>query len=107
MKQNNNSNYNQINSNMMSGGTTPQIANNTNFNNINQPNVYNPYQDINNPVNLPTLDEINSGSNQQNNFQPNPQTQQNINNTNYISFNQQDSNSKYFGYWGPELKKNN
>lgn len=93
---------------MMSGGIAPQFPNSP----INQgmPNVYNPYPDINQPVgNVPTLDELNANANPQgNNFQMNPNAQANIINTNYVNFDQQNGNNpKYFGFWGPELKKSN
>lgn len=89
---------------MMSGGINPQF---NNQNNLGVPNVYNPYPDINQPYNnVPTLDELNSHQSEQNNFTMNPNAQANINNTNYVNFDQQ-NNAKYFGFWGPELKKNN
>lgn len=93
---------------MMSGGTAPQFNNQSN---LGAPNVYNPYPDINQPYssnnNVPTFEELNSNPNPQGNFAMNPNAQANINNTNYVNFDQQNNNAKYFGFWGPELKKNN
>ncbi len=94
---------------MMSGGTAPQFSNNPN-NQQGMPNVYNPYPDINSAYgNVPTFDELNNNAHpQQGNNQINPNAQANINNTNYVNFDQQNNNNaKYFGFWGPELKKNN
>jgi hypothetical protein len=90
---------------MMSGGTMPQFNNQYN---LGAPNNFNPYPDINPAYNnIPTLDELNANPNQQGNFQMNPNAQANINNTNYVNFDQQNNNAKYYGFWGPELKKNN
>jgi len=105
-----NSNFNMPPSNltsvpMMSGGTSPFA----NQNNGGAPDVYNPYPNINQSYNnnVPSFDELNGNTVNQSNIPINPNAQANINNVNYVNFDQQNNNAKYFGFWGPELKKNN
>lgn len=102
----NNYNYNQNSTPIINGNTAPIIENN--FNNINNP--FNPYPDFSvgnenltrNENSFPTLEEINSN-------QPvNPNIINNISNMNYVNLeHQNNNNAKYFGFWGPEIKKNN
>ena len=91
-----------------------------NNNNFNQP-LSQPPQNFNNntpieiPTNsdFPTLDEINSTNpNPNQNQQANPNDLANINNANMMINNNPNDNTttqnpKYFGFFGPDLKKNN